>query len=95
VQEVAGSYLLGALGGITYLRLLNRSVDSVGADSLGAAAGGAISQPRILIPAILVLVYNRCVLCADEVNSCLQLAWYKCRPAEHQQISLVSPLLQA
>jgi ATP synthase protein I len=62
VQEVAASYLLGALGGITYLRLLHRSVDSVGDSSLGAAASAAMGQPRLLIPAILVAVYNRCVL---------------------------------
>ena len=62
LQDVAASYLVGALGGIVYLRLLNRSVDAVGADGLGAAAGGIASQPRLLIPVVLVLVFNRCAL---------------------------------
>jgi hypothetical protein len=60
MQDIAASYLLGALGGIIYLRLLNRSVDSIGGASLGAAAGGLASQPRLLIPVILVLASNRC-----------------------------------
>lgn len=38
-----------------YLRLLNRSVDSV-----GGGLGGALSQQRLLIPVILTLGYNRC-----------------------------------
>ena len=40
-----------------YLRLLNRSVDSLAASSLGAAGG----QARFAIPVLLVLLYNRCV----------------------------------
>jgi hypothetical protein len=59
-QDVAASYLIGALGGIVYLRLLNKSVDSVGEGGLGAAAAGAASQPRLLIPVVLVLFFNRC-----------------------------------
>ena len=39
-----------------YLRLLNRSVDSLAASSLGAAGG----QARFAIPVLLVLLYNRC-----------------------------------
>lgn len=57
---MAASYLIGALGGIFYLRLLVRSVDSIGATTLGATAGGAAAQPRFLIPVILALFFNRC-----------------------------------
>jgi ATP synthase protein I len=59
MQDIAASYLLGALGGIIYLRLLKRSVDSIGGASIGSAAGGLASQPRLLIPVILVLASNR------------------------------------
>lgn len=55
VQDTAASYGLGALGGLMYLRLLNRSVDGMGASFLGAAGG----QARLLIPVILALAYNR------------------------------------
>jgi hypothetical protein len=51
---VAASYGVGALGGLLYLRLLNRSVDGV-----GGGLGGAVGQPRLLIPVILALGYNR------------------------------------
>lgn len=54
-REVAASYGVGALGGLFYLRLLSRSVDAVGAGGLG----GALGQPRLLIPVILTLGYNR------------------------------------
>jgi ATP synthase protein I len=66
MQDIAASYLVGALGGIVYLRLLGRGVDSVAASSIGEAAGGALGQQRLLIPVILVLFYNRyasCLLC--------------------------------
>lgn len=49
---MAASYGVGAVGGLIYLRLLNRSVDGVG-------LGGALGQPRLLIPVILALGYNR------------------------------------
>lgn len=53
-RDVAASYGVGALGGLVYLRLLNSSVDSV-----GGGLGGALGQPRLLIPVILALGYNR------------------------------------
>jgi hypothetical protein len=58
-QDVAASYAVGALGGFAYLRLLSKSVDAMGADGVGASAGGMASQPRLLIPIILGLGYNR------------------------------------
>ncbi|PNG89506.1 ATP synthase protein I, partial [Tetrabaena socialis] len=54
--SVAASYAVGAVAGFAYLRLLSKSVDSMG--GAGAAAGMA-SQPRLLIPIILGLGYNR------------------------------------
>lgn len=54
LQDVAASYAVGAVGGLLYLRLLGRSVDSV-----GGGGGGGLGQPRLLIPVILVLVFNR------------------------------------
>lgn len=69
-KEIAASYGVGALGGYLYLRLLNKSVDSLGT----GGAGGALGQPRLLIPVILVLAFNRWnQLKADEVGLHLQL----------------------
>lgn len=52
-KDVGASYGVGALGGLLYLRSLTRSVDSFG-NSLGGAG-----SPRLLIPVILALGYNR------------------------------------
>lgn len=60
MQDTAASYGLGAVGGLLYLRLLNRSVDGMGASFLGAAGG----QARLLIPVILALAYNRRAFCS-------------------------------
>jgi ATP synthase protein I len=54
-QDTAASYGVGALGGLMYLRLLNRSMDGFGSGVLGAAGGGA----RFAIPVALALGYNR------------------------------------
>ncbi|GAX83105.1 hypothetical protein CEUSTIGMA_g10531.t1 [Chlamydomonas eustigma] len=72
--DVSASYLTGALGGLFYLRLLGRSVDAVGNQSLEAGASSLLSQPRLLIPVILTLLFNRWnVLYADKVGVTLQL----------------------
>eukprot|EP01026_Neomeris_dumetosa_P004899 TRINITY_DN11336_c0_g1_i2.p1 TRINITY_DN11336_c0_g1~~TRINITY_DN11336_c0_g1_i2.p1 ORF type:complete len:372 (-),score=42.29 TRINITY_DN11336_c0_g1_i2:57-1172(-) len=69
-REVALSYLLGALGGFVYLRLLSKSVDSYGSANIG----GLVGQPRLLIPVILVLAFNRWnKLYADDFGLQLQL----------------------
>ena len=61
-KDVAFSYLVGALGGFAYLRLLSKSVDSVGGEGgLASGVNSVASQPRLLIPIILGLGYNRCV----------------------------------
>ena len=58
-QEIAASYGFGAVGGLVYLRMLQRSVDGIGASGVGQAAGGVLSQPRLLVPIVLVLAANR------------------------------------
>ena len=58
-QEIAASYGFGAVGGLVYLRMLQKSVDGIGASGLGEAAGGVASQPRLLVPIVLVLAANR------------------------------------
>lgn len=90
VQDVAASYLIGALGGIFYLRMLTRSIDSIGATTLGASAGAAAAQPRFLIPVILVLVYNRCArtqagctLKLQVPDCCSHFYWGNCMLSRH------------
>lgn len=57
-QDTAASYVVGALAGLVYLRLLNKSVDQF---SSGDLSGGSVGgQTRLLIPVILVLFFNRC-----------------------------------
>ncbi|KAF6259330.1 hypothetical protein COO60DRAFT_1014853 [Scenedesmus sp. NREL 46B-D3] len=73
-RDVAISYALGASSGLTYLRLLSRTVDSVGADGGGGGVSTAVGQPRLLIPVVLALSYNRWnMLYADEYGVTLQL----------------------
>jgi len=68
-RDIAASYGVGALGGLFYLRLLNRSVDSFGVGGLG----GALGQNRLLIPIILALGYNRYnILAAEHTGLTLQ-----------------------
>lgn len=59
--EAAGSYALGAAGGLLYLRLLARSVDSTtpGEKGISDVLEGTIGGQRLLVPAILVLGWNR------------------------------------
>ncbi|GFR48266.1 hypothetical protein Agub_g10131 [Astrephomene gubernaculifera] len=73
-KDVAVSYCVGALGGFLYLRLLSKSVDALGADGLESGASGMASQPRLLIPVILGLGYNRWnELYSDSLGVQLQL----------------------
>lgn len=72
--DVAASYTVGALAGFLYLRLLSRSVDAVGASGLGETVGGSLGQPRLLIPVILALSFNRWnQLYANQVGVHLEL----------------------
>ncbi|KAG1663822.1 hypothetical protein FOA52_013387 [Chlamydomonas sp. UWO 241] len=73
-QDVSASYIVGALGGYAYLRLLGKSVDAVASQSAEGASGGISSQARLLIPLILILVYNRFnLLYAEQAGITLQL----------------------
>ncbi|KAL6529463.1 hypothetical protein OROGR_015086 [Orobanche gracilis] len=55
--EIAASYGAGLLGSLAYLRMLGNSVDSL-ADGAGLIKR-AMGQPRLLIPVVLVVLYNR------------------------------------
>ncbi|XP_044976628.1 protein CONSERVED ONLY IN THE GREEN LINEAGE 160, chloroplastic-like [Hordeum vulgare subsp. vulgare] len=56
--EIAASFGAGLIGSLVYLRMLGTSVDSL-AGGTKAAAKGAAAQPRLLIPMVLVMMYNR------------------------------------
>ncbi|KAL0043507.1 hypothetical protein WJX79_006670 [Trebouxia sp. C0005] len=69
-KDTAASYGVGAVGSLAYLRMLNRSIDSVGGFTVGAALG----QPRLLVPVILTAAFNRWnTLAAHDVGITLQL----------------------
>jgi ATP synthase protein I len=59
--EAAASYAVGAAGGLVYLRLLSRSVDSTsgGAKGVGDVVEGTLGSQRLLVPAVLVAGWNR------------------------------------
>eukprot|EP01023_Acetabularia_acetabulum_P017585 TRINITY_DN18804_c0_g2_i1.p1 TRINITY_DN18804_c0_g2~~TRINITY_DN18804_c0_g2_i1.p1 ORF type:complete len:369 (-),score=60.31 TRINITY_DN18804_c0_g2_i1:235-1341(-) len=96
-KEIAVSYLLGAIGGLVYLRLLNKSVDG-----FGGGLGGMVGQPRLLIPVILVLSFNRWnQLYADDFDLKLQLLptligffTYKGAVVARQSVKLFQELAQ-
>ena len=55
---------MGAAGSIAYLYLLNKSIDAVGAgasivEEEEAESGGGLQAPRLLIPMIMAMGYNR------------------------------------
>ncbi|KAI5661858.1 hypothetical protein M9H77_21181 [Catharanthus roseus] len=56
--EIAASYGAGLLGSLIYMRMLGKSVDSM-ADGARGLIKGAVGQPRLLVPVVLVMVYNR------------------------------------
>lgn len=49
---------MGAVAGLLYLRALYRTVDGMSPSGSGMA-GSMLSQQRLLIPAILILGFNR------------------------------------
>ncbi|GMG98528.1 hypothetical protein Nepgr_000368 [Nepenthes gracilis] len=57
-QEIAVSFGAGLLGSLVYIRMLGSSIDSMASGARGVIKG-AIMQPRLLVPVILVMVYNR------------------------------------
>lgn len=57
--EIAASFGAGFLGSLAYIRMLGSSVDSLRTDGAKGFVKGAIGQPRLLVPVVLVMVYNR------------------------------------
>ncbi|KAJ7543329.1 hypothetical protein O6H91_09G033400 [Diphasiastrum complanatum] len=53
------SYGVGLLGAVAYIRMLGNSVDAFGSRDAGGVVRGAIGQPRLLVPVLLVMIYNR------------------------------------
>lgn len=70
-QDIAASYVLGAAGGLVYLRMLHKHLDNlVGGNPLG----GFVSSQRLLVPIIMVMAFNRWnTLAADRTGITLQL----------------------
>ncbi|GMI68520.1 CONSERVED ONLY IN THE GREEN LINEAGE 160 [Hibiscus trionum] len=56
--EVAASFGAGLLGSLAYMRMLGTSVDSLAEGAKGVMKG-AVAQPRLLVPVVLVMIYNR------------------------------------
>ncbi|WCJ24824.1 Protein CONSERVED ONLY IN THE GREEN LINEAGE 160 chloroplastic [Euphorbia peplus] len=56
--EIAVSFGAGLIGSLAYMRMLGSTIDSM-ADGARGLMKGAIGQPRLLVPVILVMVYNR------------------------------------
>lgn len=57
--EIAASYGLGLGGALVYIRMLGNSVDGLGAQNSSGAMKSAMGQPRVLVPVILVMLFNR------------------------------------
>ncbi|CAI5506044.1 unnamed protein product [Closterium sp. Naga37s-1] len=57
--EIAVSYAVGAVGSLVYVRMLSSSVEALGASSVQGAVRGAVGQPRLLVPVVLVMTFNR------------------------------------
>lgn len=58
-SEVAFSYGVGLLGALAYIRMLGNSVDSLGESNSKGAIRAALGQPRLLVPVVLVMCFNR------------------------------------
>lgn len=56
--EIAASFAAGFVGSLVYIRMLGNSVDGI-SDGARGLLKGAISQPRLLVPVALVMIYNR------------------------------------
>ncbi|GKV24974.1 hypothetical protein SLEP1_g34501 [Rubroshorea leprosula] len=56
--EVAASFGAGLLGSLVYMRMLGNSVDAI-ANKKKRLMRGGIAQPRLLVPVLLVMVFNR------------------------------------
>ncbi|KAK4769827.1 hypothetical protein SAY87_030359 [Trapa incisa] len=56
--EIAASFGAGLVGSLIYIRMLGSTVDSM-ADGANRMMKGAVGQPRLLVPVVLVMIYNR------------------------------------
>lgn len=57
--ETAISFGAGLLGSIVYLRMLGNSVDSMASTGATKMIKAAVGQPRLLVPVVLVMMFNR------------------------------------
>lgn len=57
--EITTSFGVGFLGSLAYLRMLGNSVDSMASSGTKRVVKAAVGQPRLLVPVVLVMVYNR------------------------------------
>ncbi|KAL3502678.1 hypothetical protein ACH5RR_037127 [Cinchona calisaya] len=55
---IAASYGAGLLGSLAYMRMLGNTVDSM-ADGAKGLIKGAAGQPRLLVPVVLVMIFNK------------------------------------
>ncbi|XP_062152878.1 protein CONSERVED ONLY IN THE GREEN LINEAGE 160, chloroplastic [Alnus glutinosa] len=56
--EIAASFGAGFLGSLVYMRMLGTSIDAM-ADGAKGVVKGVAAQPRLLVPVVLVMIYNR------------------------------------
>ncbi|KAM7271894.1 hypothetical protein ACFE04_031108 [Oxalis oulophora] len=57
--EITISFGAGFLGSLMYIRMLGSSVDSMAPEAGQRLMKGAMGQPRLLVPVVLVMVFNR------------------------------------
>lgn len=57
--EIAISFGAGFVGSLAYIRMLGNSIDSMASTGTKKIIKGAIGQPRLLVPVVLVMVFNR------------------------------------
>ncbi|XP_021769816.1 uncharacterized protein LOC110734060 [Chenopodium quinoa] len=57
--EIALSFGAGFLGSLAYIRMLGNSVDSMASSGSRKMIKAAVGQPRLLVPVVLVMIYNR------------------------------------
>lgn len=57
--EIATSFGAGLLGSLAYIRMLGNSVDSMASSGAKKMIKAAVGQPRLLVPVVLVMIYNR------------------------------------
>ncbi|KAK9786381.1 hypothetical protein WJX73_001780 [Symbiochloris irregularis] len=71
-QDIAVSYAAGAVGGLFYLRLLQKSMEGIMGS--GNMLSSGLSNQRLLVPVILVMAFNRWnVLAAERTGIELEL----------------------